>query len=83
MPGVAIGYETNVGAGWSRLFQVLDDFPNDGFPQAAALVCRLDGNIHYLIEKAAVGSSVMAADIVLYRPATATAFALSAPRSLI
>jgi hypothetical protein len=33
---------------------MLDDFPNDSFPQATALVRWLDRNIHYLIEKAAV-----------------------------
>jgi hypothetical protein len=54
MPGVAIGNETDMGAGWSRLFQVLNDFPDDRFPQAAALVGWLDRDIHYLIEKASV-----------------------------
>ena len=33
---------------------MLNDFPDDSFPQAAALVSWLDRNIHYLIEKAAV-----------------------------
>jgi hypothetical protein len=33
---------------------VLNDFRDDRFAQAAALVSWLDRNIHYLIEKASV-----------------------------
>ena len=56
MVGWAIGDKTYMGSGRRRLPQVLNDFADDGFTQAAPLVFGFNRDIDYLVEQAVVAN---------------------------